>query len=433
MNELPHSKKGPYRGFQRNNRRQAHHEDAHGEPPAAEAALEPILPDSPLICRTPPSLIETQADLTSLLHRLRAVGRFAYDSEFIGESTYTPLLCLVQIATPDEVALVDPLAKGIDLRPFWDLLRDESVEKIVHAGQQDVEPVVRLTGDRPRNVFDTQIAGGFVGMTYPVSLSKLVAEMVGVKLAKGMTFTQWDLRPLSPTQLRYAADDVRYLPAIHEELTQRLTTRGHLAKAREEFDALCEPSQYIFNPDTYIHRVRGSNSLSGPQLRILRELVIWRNEAAKKVNAPARAYLKDEVLVDLAKYAPKDTSRFAKVRGLPRPVEIEYGQTILDAVARGLAAAPVKAAPDDRNDEPTPTAKFRADIVWTAAQAICQNLGIDPMMGASRTEIGKLTWSLWNGREAPKDLHVMKGWRKTLLGDPLTHLIQNGGEISVKV
>lgn len=427
---MPHSKNSQYRGFQRGNRRQAHHEDAHGEPESVDTGS---IMDSPMICRTPPVLIDTQADLLALLNRLRAVGTFAYDSEFIGESTYIPLLCLVQIATTDEIALVDPLAKGIDLAPFWDLLRDESVLKIVHAGQQDVEPVVRITGDRPRNIFDTQIAAGFIAMTYPVSLSKLVGELVGAKLAKGMTFTQWDLRPLSATQLRYAADDVRYLPAIHHELASRLESRGHTTKANEEFDALCEPSQYIFNPDTYIHRVRGSNSLSGPQLRVLRELVIWRNDAAKKVNAPVRAFLKDEVLADLAKLAPKELSRLAKVRGLPRPVEIEYGQTILDATARGLAAQPVKAAHDDRNEEPTPTGKFKADAVWTAAQAICQTHGIDPMMGASRTEIGKLTWALWNGRQAPKDLAVMQGWRKSLLGDPLIALIQNGGEVAIKI
>src|SRR4051812_39167381 len=205
------------------------HDSAHAE--SADSAGPP--PEHPLIPRGAAPLIATDAELEKLIEHLRASGSFAYDSEFIGELTYIPKLCLIQVATAERVALIDPLAK-IDLNPFWMAICDPSIEKIVHAGEQDVEPVIRLTGKKPANLFDTQIAAGFAGMAYPVSLSKLVNELVGARLGKGLTFSHWDQRPLSAVQMRYAADDVRYLPALRAELGRRIDALGHSEFAREE-------------------------------------------------------------------------------------------------------------------------------------------------------------------------------------------------------
>jgi ribonuclease D len=208
------------------------HDDAH----TAEEAHDPAdLQANPLVHRGEAKLVTTQEGLVQLIERLRAAGSFAYDSEFIGELTYLPKLCLIQVATTQEISLIDPMARGIDITPFWELVADASVEKITHAGQQDLEPVIRHL-DRPgQNVFDTQISAGFVGMAYPVSLSKLVKEITGARLGKGLTFTHWDQRPLSNQQLKYAANDVRYLPAIRAELGRRLensaTSRGRRRSA----------------------------------------------------------------------------------------------------------------------------------------------------------------------------------------------------------
>src|SRR5262249_31742199 len=157
----------------------------------------------------------------------------------------------------------------------------------------DVEPVHRLINRRAANIFDTQIAAGFVGLAYPVGLSKLVGELIGARLGKGLTFTHWDQRPLSPAQLRYAADDVRYLPALHVEIKRRLSSLGHESWAREECDSLCEPSRYGFDPVTTWSRIRGSGSLSPAQLAVLRELTIWRDAGARAHDVPARSFLKD--------------------------------------------------------------------------------------------------------------------------------------------
>lgn len=383
------------------------------------------MPTHPLICGDSPTLIETQAELLKLLERLRRAGEFAYDSEFIGEETFTPKLCLVQIATTEEIALVDPLARGIDLAQFWELICDAGVAKVVHAGQQDIEPVVRLTGRAPRNVFDTQIAAGFCSLPYPVSLSKLVQEFAGVKLAKSMTFTQWDARPLSGTQLRYAADDVRFLPAIKADLLRLLDEAGHTGRAGEEFEALCEPGQYVFNPDTYVFRVRGSGSLTGSQMKVLREFVVWRDGAARAADLPARAYLKDEILVDLARSNIKSVDRLAKIRGLPKPIEREHGQTFVELTARAAAAPPVPNVPDGRAEDPGPRLKFRADSLFATAQSICFAAGIDPMIVTSRAEVGKLAYAVLTGEAIPDDVHLLKGWRKSLLGDRLVELLKD--------
>src|SRR5439155_3723372 len=190
--------------YARSQHRAKQHADAHADAHADDPAHGSV-PDLPGVSRADATLITTDAGLAGLLDGLRAAGSFAYDSEFIGELTYVPKLCLVQVATTDRVALIDPLA-GVDLKPFWEIIADESVEKIVHAGQQDVEPVIRHLGREAKNVFDTQIACGFIGMAYPVALSKLVAELIGATLGRGLTFTHWDRRPPAAGHLRYAAE-----------------------------------------------------------------------------------------------------------------------------------------------------------------------------------------------------------------------------------
>src|SRR2546429_5307772 len=216
-------------GYSRSMHRSRSHESAHAE----ESGPEAKIPQHPLIPRNAADLVTTQQALESLIADLRAAGRFAYDSEFIGELTYRPKLCVIQVASAQRVSLIDPLAE-IDLSNFWELICDPSIQKIVHAGSQDVEPVVRHIGKEPANLFDTQIAAGFAGLSYPIALSRLVMEICGAKLGKGLTFTHWDQRPLSTMQPRYAADDVRYLPAVHDAIARQLPALGPLGMERGE-------------------------------------------------------------------------------------------------------------------------------------------------------------------------------------------------------
>ena len=420
------------RRYSRSDHRARSHQDAHAEGDgegAGTAADAPPRPDHPLVTHAPPTLVTTDEQLRELIDHVRAAGTFAYDSEFIGELTYFPKLCLVQAATSERVALIDPLA-GVDLRPFWDIIADESVEKVVHAGQQDIEPVFRHINRAAANVFDTQVAAGLAGLPYPLSLSKLVQEVAGARLGKGLTFTHWDQRPLSTMQLRYAADDVRYLPLVRKELGTRLAALGHERWAAEECAAMCDPVLYRFDPDSNYLRIRGATSLQPRNLAVLRELTIWRDASAREENVPPRAFLKDEVLLDLARNPAKSVEKLDRVRGLPRPVEKAHGQAIVEATLRAMGA-PAPSLPGGRDVEPTPMERFRSDALWAAAQVLCAGRSIDPAVALSRQDCGELYRALAT-RQDLNDLRVMKGWRREALGDLLVRLYEGRLRATVK-
>jgi ribonuclease D len=365
-------------------------------------------------------LVTTDGALAELLAHLRAAGSFAYDSEFIGELTYVPKLCLIQVATTERVALIDPLA-DLDLTPFWELIADGSVEKIVHAGLQDIEPVVRILNKPAARIFDTQIAAGLAGMTYPLSLSKLVYELVGYKLGKGLTFSHWDQRPLSASQLRYGADDVRFLPAAREELKRRLERLKHAKYADEESCNLCDPNLQRFDPESQYLKIRGANGLPATNLAALRELVRWRDTVARENDAPPRGFLKDEVLLDLARTPIRSVEKLGKVRGLPRPVEERYGRELVEAVERGLKTAK-EDLPEVKVTEETPREKFRTDSLWAAVQTICIGKQVDPMLLTSRQEVSDLMRVISHGGNV-ESFRLMKGWRRVIVGEPILQLL----------
>jgi ribonuclease D len=412
------------RPYSRADHRARSHASAHSDAPLPPENT----PDLPLVPKGAAPLIDSDRALGELIDHLRAIGRFAYDSEFIGELTYHPKLCVLQVASAERVALIDPLA-DVDLMPFWELLADPTVEKIVHAGDQDIEPVVRHLGRAPANFFDTQIAAGFCGLPYPVSLSKLVGEFTGAKLGKGLTFTHWDQRPLSPMQLRYAADDVRFLPAVRAELGRRLDANGHASWAKEECDALCEPSQYRFDPDTQYLRVKGAGSLQPRNLAVLRELTAWRDASARKHDLPPRAFLKDEILIDLSRHPAKSFDKLDRVRGLPRPVEHAHGAEIVEATQRAWST-PASNLPVQRSTELSPTERFRSDALWAAAQAICVGNLVDPAVVTSRQEMADFYLAITSGGDM-SELRLMKGWRREALGEPLVQLFNGSRKFTL--
>ncbi|HTL28042.1 MAG TPA: ribonuclease D, partial [Tepidisphaeraceae bacterium] len=415
------------RGAQkRYDHRSRQHESAHAH---AGDTTHHQVPEHPMIPRGSAPLITTDRELAELLDHVREMSVFAYDSEFIGELTYHPKLCLIQVATSKRAALVDPLA-GIDLKPFWETLADPNVRKIVHAGQQDVEPVVRHLKRGAANIFDTQIAAGFMGLPYPVSLTKLVQELTGAKLGKGLTFTHWDQRPLSSSQLRYAVDDVRYLPLVHDEMLRRLDVLGHTKWALEECQTLTDPNQFGFNPDAHFLRIRGANSLSPANLAVLRALTIWRDENARRENVPPRTFLRDEVLLDMARSPIKNLEKLSRVRGLPRPVEHEHGNAIVELTARALAT-PSSDLPTVRDIELAPVDRFRSDALWSTAEVICSGQSIDPALVTSRQEMSEMYRRL-SSSETADDLRLMKGWRREAVGEKLVTLYRGKDPITLR-
>jgi len=410
--------------------RSQQHDTAHDATDTSLAVTPAGVINHPLVPHGPAELILTNDALLNLVDHLKSVGLFAYDTEFIGEMSYVPRLCLIQVASTSRIGLIDPLMPDLDLQPFWELLADASIVKVTHAGEQDVEPVLRYLGRRPVNLFDTQICVGFVGMAYPVSLSKLVQEVLGVKLGKGLTFTHWDQRPLSNQQLRYAADDVRYLVAVREVITKKLEANGNTAFARAECDALCQTTVYQFDAQTQYLKVRGAGSLQPLGLAILRELTVWRDSAAKEADAPPRAFLKDDILIDLARNPARSVDKLSHVKGLPRPVEVEHGRQIVEATLKALASPP-EHLPQMKQFEPTPTQRFNADALWAVVQCMASGMQIDPSLVSSRQEIIDLLRAI-DAKSPTDDIGLLQGWRAGAIGSKMMKLFDGQGTLSLQ-
>lgn len=389
------------------------HEQAH-----ADQALEasPALIEHPLIPRGEATIITTQDQLVDLLSHLRESQSFAYDSEFIGELTYVPKLCLVQVATTKRVALIDPLA-NVDLAAFWQLICDPAVEKIVHAGDQDIEPVIRLGIGSPANVLDTQVLAAFAGWAYPTSLQKLVQGGLGIKLGKGLTFTHWDQRPLSAMQLRYAADDVRYLPALAEVLKEQVRAASNFGYAVEECGRRCASSFFHSDPNDQFRRIRAASNMSRTQLAILRELYIWRDATAQAQDIPPRALLRDEVLVALVRTNVKTEAELGRIRGMPRPVVARFANEILAALKRA-AQLPPEQRPTGRHFEEEPADRFVIDALWAHIQCHFYDRKIDPAIGASRQQLADLYCRRKAGQNIA-DHPLLAGWRREIVGAEL--------------
>jgi ribonuclease D len=410
-----HDHKSDPRHFHRNKS----HQDSHGQ---SESQQLPPITAHPLASAEPPEVVTTNAGLAAMLEHVAAEGAFAFDSEFIGERTYLPQLCLVQVATPRRVFLVDPLA-GVDLTPLWARLADPALEKIVLAGQQDLEPAVRATGRAPANVMDVQVAAGFVHVDYPLSLAKLVGHFVGAPLGKALTFTHWDKRPLSAVQLRYAADDVRYLPAARDAIAKLLAQTGRVAWAREECAAVLEDaSPYCLAPELTYTRVRGRGRLGRRQLAVLRELASLRDQAARQEDAPTRTFLKDQILVALAHHPVRTVADLVAVRGLPRPVESRYGQQIVEATARGMALPESQLPPLEPHERPgsfaPPAIRLRIEQMCDDIARFCLERSVAPALVASQREVGRLCRDVALKRK-DRPHRLLTGWRREFLKEVL--------------
>jgi ribonuclease D len=239
-------------------------------------------------------------------------------------------------------------------------------------------------------------------------------------LGKGLTFSHWDHRPLSDHQIRYAADDVRYLPAARHEIGDRLMENGHASWAMEESASLADPELYAFDPEMQWLKIRGAGMLYPRNQAILRELMIWRDGSAQAENVPPRSLLKDEILLDLARSPVETTEDLKKVKGLPRPVEANYGAGIVEATLRAKSL-PADRLPAVKNYEPGPEEKFRADAMFYAAQCLCAGQGIDPNLVTSRQEVGEL-YRMLSAGETPGDLRILRGWRREAVGGKLLEI-----------
>jgi ribonuclease D len=300
------------------------------------------------------------ATLRQVADRARAAGRIALDTEFMGEGRYRTQLCLIQLAVADgeggeQIEIVDPLEGVVPWEPLAQALTDPRVEVIVHAGRQDIALLRRALACKPKNVFDTQVAAGFLGMPAQCSYETLLAEMLGVRLAKSASFTRWDARPLSSEQVSYAREDVVHLTALATEIERRLERAGRLRWAREECEFLEQVSDER-DPEAIFARLPRVRGMSAASQGVARELVAWREQTARERDRPVQSVLGDAPLVEIAKRRPSSLRKLEEIRGVGQGSLRKRGEDLLAAVRRGgereqqpLAAGqrPVQALPAD--------------------------------------------------------------------------------------
>jgi ribonuclease D len=377
--------------------------------------------------------------LTEIAAAARRGGQLALDTEFMGEGRYRTLLCLVQLAVPDHTAglrieLVDPLAEHLDGAPLARALADPEIELVVHAGRQDIALLRRRLATEVRNVFDTQVAAGFAGMAAQASYETLLAELLGVRLAKSASFTRWDARPLSAEQLAYAREDVVHLLELAGELKRRLQASGRLQWALEECRAL-ERSSDERDEQTIFERLPRVRNLSAAAQAIARELVAWRERTAAAGDRTVQSVLPDAALVELAKRRPSTARDLEQIRGLPKGGLRRRGEELLQAVRTGaergadkdFAALPrvPRGGPPDPGDAPL------VSLCEALVRARAQAAGLAYELIAARADLQAIVTASRGGGPEP-DVRTLQGWRRELVGAELLELLGGGVSLSVR-
>lgn len=344
------------------------------------------------------------------------------------EKTYRARLCLVQVATGENIYLFDPL-RDYDIEPIARLVGDPDVEVVVHAGRQDFEIFFERFGVLPRNVFDVQLAAGFAGYGGSLPYGRLVQATTKIELTKGESYTDWCRRPLTDPQLRYAADDVRYLLAIADKLKEKLARDERLAWAADEMHLLEDPAFYEMNAEAAWRRVSGRGSLTSKQLGVLKEIARWREEQAAARDIPRGWVIKDQTLIEIARRRPSSTVALKAIRGFPAKEADRSGRRILELMDAG-AAAPVPEAAAG----PGRTAQMRARMLAGLADAVvrsrCEAAGVATELVATRGELESLLAAVFSGRDGDSDHRLLRGWRRELAGAAVVDLAR--GRIAVR-
>ncbi len=365
--------------------------------------------------------IDTQAALSTFCQQISDATWMTVDTEFLREKTYYPQLCLIQIATDDHIACIDPLALD-DLSPILDLIYNPDIAVVFHAARQDLELLYLMRDELPSNVFDTQIAATVLGYGEQIGYGNLVKQCIDVDLDKAHSRTDWTKRPLDPAQIEYAADDVRYLRDVYKLLTQQLADKNRTHWLDDDFATLTNLDTYKPVPDNSWRKVKGFGRLKGIQLAILQRLAAWREQRAIKSNRPRRWILKDDVLLDLAKLAPDSTDKFSLIRNLEAGTIKHHGETLL-AEIKLAKSTPKEQWPVLKKVQPlTQQQNAIADALMALLRKFCDEQSISPVAVASRKEIERLV-------AGDKDLPIAQGWRNEIVGVHLQAFID--GKLSI--
>jgi len=376
--------------------------------------------------------VTDQRALESLCHTLRQSPRLALDTEFVGEDTFIPRLELIQVATAATAAVIDfPAVQASgSLDVFWELICDAKIEKIVHAGRQDLDLFAIHAGQIPKPFFDTQIAAAMVGYGAQVAYANLVQRLHGKKLAKAHTFTNWSARPLSDDQIAYALEDVEFLLSIHTHLQDRLSTLGRLEWVSEEFarleTAVGEKSR---EPQERYQRIRGWDTLKPKGAAVLRELAAWREAEARRRNVPRGRVMRDEVLLQLARHPPKSVNELRGLRGVHSSEVDRQGVQLLATITSALALPPSVWPEVPRERKPDPESTGIVELLQAVLKARAAEEGIAPTMLATSADLQTLVEAKQS--RTALDVPILRGWRRQLAGDLLLQVLDGAVTITV--
>ncbi len=375
-------------------------------------------------------MIQKTEDLKPLVDKAIRYGFIALDTEFVWERTYYPRLGLIQVGfSGDETYAID--VPGIDdLSLLGEVIADPSIVKILHDARQDLTIIRRVTGAYPSNVFDTALSAGFVGMRSVISLSALAHTLLKVNLPKEQRRTDWMKRPLSTEQLKYAKDDVRYLPELREMILEKAEELGRTAWLHEEMALFEDARLYEDNdPAEQYLRVKGAGKLNGVKIGALRELAQWREITARTKDIPRGHVINDETMVDASNLLAQDYDTLIKCRNINKRDVERYGEAIITAIKKGMASPPDKSACSPAKKGMDESSGARSDFALSYLKGKSMACEIDHALVASRREVDDL---VLNGEKASeRGARLLAGWRRGYIGDELLSLLK--GEAAVRL
>jgi ribonuclease D len=355
-------------------------------------------------------LITTTSELAAACARLALHPVITVDTEFLRETTYYPLLCVVQMASAEEAVVVDTLAEGIDLKPFFALMADEKVLKVFHAARQDIEIVWHQAGIVPHPIFDTQVAAMVLGYGDSIAYDQLVERIAGHRPDKTHRFTDWSRRPLTKEQVHYAVSDVTHLRDVFAALDADLKKRGRNDWVSEEMEVLTSPKTYDFHPERAWERLK-TRVRKPKELAVLMEIAAWREQEAQSRDVPRSRVLKDDAVGDIATHAPTSLERLAGLRSLPKGFDrSKWGADVVAAVQRGLAR------------DPATLPKIEKPRNNSNGAAIVELLKVLLRMTSERHAVASKVIATVDDLEQiaaddNADVAALRGWRRELFGE----------------
>lgn len=359
--------------------------------------------------------IDTPEKLAQLCEQISQQPWIALDTEFLREKTYYPVFCLLQIATPEWVACVDPLVLK-DLTPLFETIYNPGIIKIFHACRQDLEIFYQIVGKVPEPIFDTQIAAPLLGIQENPGYAMLVSTFLNINLSKAHTRTDWTIRPLSAEQLEYAADDVIYLCKIYEIMRDKLVALGRFDWLTEDFKLLNNPELYQIPPEKAWLKVKGKNKLTGRQLSIIQAVTQWREQTAQKEDKPRSWLLRDEMLLELAKLQPTTPTELAAVRGMNEKTVQRYGKVISQLISEAKQRQPLAADNKVASTKKTQQQEAVLDVLTAIVRIRAEENSLNPIILAPRKELEKLL-------QDDPECQLLSGWRHTMAGRELQGLL----------